>query len=116
VCYRAGMKVGPTERIGLLSDVVPLDAAGGADESGAGSAGAASAAGGAAPPRLAEAGAGFTRCIFFALSSVTMISPCSALALSSIDFNASDQVWPGALQEQDGLNSVRKWNAFGSEV
>jgi len=48
------------------------------------------------------------RDIFLALSSVTMISPCcSAAALSSIDFNASDQVCPGALQEQDGLNSVR---------
>jgi len=43
-----------------------------------------------------------------ALSSVTMISPCcSAAAFSSIDLSASDQVWPGALQEHDGLNSVR---------
>ena len=69
---------------------------------------------------LPGGGPGFTsggRCIFFALSSVTMMSPCcSAAALSSIDFSASDQVWPGALQAQDGLNSWRKRNAFGSAV
>ena len=95
--------------------MVPLAAAGGgAAGSGAGSAGGAASAGGGGAPRLAEAGAGLARCIFFALSSVTMMSPCSALALSSIDFSASDQVWPGALQEHVGLNSVRKWNAFGS--
>ena len=46
------------------------------------------------------------RDIFLALSSVTMMSPCcSAAALSSMDFKASDQVWPTALQAQDGLNS-----------
>ena len=55
--------------------------------------------------------------IFLALSSVTMISPCcSAAALSSMLFSASDQVCPAALQEQDGLNSWRKRNAFGDEV
>ena len=51
----------------------------------------------------------------FALSSVTMMSPCSTPALSSTDFSASDQVWPAALQAQDGLNSVRNLNAFGSD-
>ena len=30
-------------------------------------------------------------------------------------FSASDQVWPAALQAQDGLNSVRYLNAFGSD-
>jgi hypothetical protein len=108
------MRVGPTVRI--LSDVAPVvESAGGACVSGAG--GFAAAAAGA--PFFPEAGAGFTgtRCIFLALSSVTMMSPCcSASALSSIDFSASDQVCPGALQAQDGLNSVRKWNAFGSAV
>ena len=55
-------------------------------------------------------------CIFFALSSVTMMSPCcAASAFSSIDFSASDQVWPGALQEQVGLNSVRNLNGLPVE-
>ena len=69
-----------------------------------------------AAPFLATAafGAG-GRAIFFALSSVTMMSPCcSALALSSMVFSASDQVCPTALQAQDGLNSVRYLNALGS--
>ena len=48
------------------------------------------------------------RDIFLALSSVTMMSPCcSAAALSSMVFSASDQVCPAALQAQDGLNSGR---------
>ena len=48
------------------------------------------------------------RDIFLALSSVTMMSPCcSAAALSSMVFSASDQVCPAALQAQDGLNSWR---------
>ena len=46
--------------------------------------------------------------IFLALSSVTMISPCCwAAAVSSMVFSASAQVCPGALHEQDGLNSWR---------
>src|SRR3954469_22023910 len=103
------MKVGPTERIGL-SLPSPLESAGGAAASVAGAAGAAAggAAGGAAP-FLAETGAALGaggRAIFFALSSVTMMSPCcSAVALSSTLFSASDQVCLAALQAQDGLNS-----------
>ena len=59
-------------------------------------------------PVLAAAGFACGRCILFALSSVTMMSPCcSAVALSSTDFKASAQLCPGALQEQDGLYSVR---------
>src|ERR1700750_1233984 len=111
------MKVGPTERICLLSELAPVVAAGGGAEA-SGAAVELSAVAGA-PPFLVEAGGALPCgrcCIRFALSSVTMISPCSAAAaLSSIDFSASAQVWPGALQEQDGLNSVRKWNAFGSD-
>src|SRR6185369_10955395 len=65
---------------------------------------------GAAPFFLGAAGAVFDGgCdIFLALSSVTMMSPCcSAAALSSIDFSASDQVCPTALQEHDGTYSLR---------
>src|ERR1700676_1538000 len=108
------MKVGPTERIGLS----PVGTVAGAVVSGAGAAGVLAVVPGA--PFFAAAGAPFAaggRAIFLALSSVTMISPCcSAAALSSMLFSASDQVCPGALQEQDGLNSVRYLNAFGSEV
>src|SRR5580693_6777351 len=99
------MKVGPTVRICLLSvsggdAAAPVDASGGGAEAAVPCEGA---------PFLAAAGVAFGsgRDIFFALSSVTMMSPCcSAAALSSIDFRASAQVWPAALQEQDGLNSV----------
>src|SRR5476649_2860176 len=102
------MKVGPTDRIGL-SAAAPFETVAGADASGAGAVGVA--------PFFAVAGGPFAaggRAIFFALSSVTMMSPCcSAVALSSMLFNASDQVWPAALQAQDGLNSWRKRNAFG---
>src|SRR5947209_14857997 len=101
------MNVGPTVRIGLS----PPEAAG--LVAGGGSTGAA-AAGALAAPVLPAAflevaggprGTG-GRAIFFALSSVTMISPCcSAAALSSTLFSASDQVCPAALQAQDGLNS-----------
>jgi hypothetical protein len=110
-----GRKVGPTERIGLsppeeaVVDVAGVSAG----------AGAVAAAAGGAPFFEAGPFAGCCArcCIFFALSSVTMMSPCcSAAALSSIVFSASDQVCPGALQAQDGLNSVRKWNAFGSAL
>src|SRR4051794_35975855 len=107
------MKVGPTARIDFFSSVA----------AGAGSAAAAAGAGAAAAvaapflPAAALAGCGCARCcIFFALSSVTMISPCcSTSALSSTDFSASDQVWPAALQAQDGLNSVRNLKALGSD-
>src|SRR5260370_679463 len=98
------MKVGPTERIGLLS-VSGGDAAAPVDASGGGAEPAVLAEG---APFLAAAGVAFGcgRDIFFALSSVTMMSPCcSAAALSSMDFSASDQVWPAALHAQDGLNS-----------
>src|ERR1700726_1874210 len=107
------MKVGPTERIGLLSGALAVDAAVvlgvvlGA-VSGAGVASGAAAAG--AEPFLTGAAACLVgaRDIFFALSSVTMMSPCcSAAALSSMLFRASDQVCPAALHEQDGLNSWR---------
>src|SRR5260221_13532718 len=112
------MKVGPTERIGL-SPAAPLEAVAGADVSGAGAAGVVVAAAAGAAPFFAVAGGPFAaggRAIFFALSSVTMMSPCcSAVALSSMLFSASDQVWPTARQAQDGLNSVRYLNAFGSD-
>jgi hypothetical protein len=91
----------------LFSDGVPGEAAvalAGGPAVGAGSGAAAVA------PFLVAAGAGLVcgRDIFFALSSVTMTSPCcSAAALSSMLFSASDQVWPAALHEQDGLNSCR---------
>src|SRR4051794_8511804 len=112
------MKVGPTVRIGL-SAAVAVESAGGAGTSGAGEAGAPAAPAGAAPFLAgADFACGCARCcIFFALSSVTMMSPCCwTAALSSTDFSASDQVWPAALQAQDGLNSVRYLNAFASEV
>src|SRR5216684_3604788 len=105
--YRAGIKVGPTDRIGLFSEGGP--GAGAALLAGASGAGAASGAA-AVVPFLAAVGAGLagTRDIFFALSSVTMMSPCcSAAALSSMLFRASDHVCPTALHEQDGLNSWR---------
>src|SRR6478736_4616297 len=111
------MKVGPTERIVLLSGVAP-EVAAAVLAAGAG-VGAGSGAGTAAVlPFLPWTGVDFAigRDIFFALSSVTMISPCcSAAALSSMLLSASDQVWPAALQEQDGLNSWRKRKAFGKD-
>jgi hypothetical protein len=86
------MKVGPTVRICLLSVAAPL-VVGGVDTSGG--AVELSAVAGAAPFR-ADAGGALPCercCIRFALSSVTMMSPCSAAAaLSSIDFSASAQV------------------------
>src|SRR4051794_6793529 len=102
------MKVGPTERIGRsFAGAGSGEAAAGV---GAGS-GAVAAVAGAAAPFFFAAGAAFCwgGCdIFFALSSVTMMSPCcSAAAFSSIDFSASDQVCPAALQEQDGTYSLR---------
>src|SRR6516165_5772756 len=99
------MKVGPTERIGLLSGAA-LGAGSGA---GAGvSAGPFAAVAGGVVPFLLAAGFATGRCIFFALSSVTMMSPCcAASAFSSMDFSASDQVWPGALQAHAGLNELR---------
>src|SRR6478735_5577413 len=107
------MKVGPTVRILSLSAAVAVVSAGGGavpDGVAAVPAGAAPFLGGGAPFDCARC------CIRFALSSVTMMSPCcSTAALSSTDFSASDQVWPAALQAQDGLNSVRNLNAFGSD-
>src|SRR3954453_7487265 len=103
------MKVGPTERIGLSFAGAGSGAA--AAGAGAGSvAGVLAVVAAAAPFFLGAAGAVFDGgCdIFLALSSVTMISPCcSAAALSSIDFSASDQVCPTALQEHDGTYSLR---------
>src|SRR5882724_9337156 len=113
---RAGIKVGPTERIGLLSGAAAVELAAGADASGA--AGAVAVVPAGAAPFLAAAAAPLVgaRDIFLALSSVTMMSPCcSAAALSSIVFSASDQVCPAALHAQDGLNSWRKRKAFGEE-
>src|SRR5207253_2153382 len=106
-CF-GGMKVGPTVRTDLsLSLAVAVVSGGGAVVAGAA----------AVVPFLAggDGGAlfGCARCcIRLALSSVTMMSPCSTPALSSTDFSASDQVWPAALQAQEGLNSVRNLNAF----
>src|ERR1700690_1001996 len=116
------MNVGPTERIGFFSGPVVVGVVLEAAAAGAG-AGAGVASGvvvADVAPFLAGAGAGacFTgaRDIFFALSSVTMMSPCcSAAALSSMVFSASDQVCPAALHAQDGLNSWRKGNAFGDD-
>src|SRR5579863_1296382 len=105
------MKVGPTERIGLLSGEAPAVFVG----EGAG-VGVASGVGDTATVPFLGAGEAFVsgRDIFLALSSVTMMSPCcSAAALSSMVFNASDHVCPAALHAQDGLNSWRKRNAFG---
>jgi len=63
------MKVGPTERIGLLSEAAPVERAAGAAASGAGAA--------VVPPFFAAGPfAASGRAIFFALSSVTMMSPC----------------------------------------
>ena len=99
-----GRKLGPTERIGLFSGdaAVPVSAGGAA-------AGALAVVGAGAEPFLAFAGAALPSrccCIFFALSSVTMMSPCCSTGrLVVVDFSASDQVWPAALQAQDGLNS-----------
>src|SRR3954467_3937100 len=109
---RAGMKVGPTERIGrsFAGGAGSGEAAADAG-AGSGAAGVPAVAAGAAPPFFFAAGATFgcSGCdIFFALFSVTMMSPCcSAAAFSSIDFSASDQVCPAALQEQVGTNSLR---------
>ena len=77
--YRAGMKVGSTERIALLSDEVPEVAA--VLPKVVAPDGSAWSCGGAAPevPFLPDgAGADFVtgRDIFLALSSVTMMSPC----------------------------------------
>src|SRR5260370_41530231 len=109
------MTVGPTGWMGWLSGGVRGGGVAGlAEVSGGGAASGAGAAG--AAPFFAATGAAFGsgRDIFLALSSVTMMSPCcSAAALSSMLFSASDQVWPAALQAQDGLNSWRKRNAFG---
>src|SRR5580704_15090282 len=97
------MKVGPIDRIGL-SGAAPVESA----------AGGLSGAGGVPAPVVAApffaVATGLLpasgRAIFLALSSVTMMSPCcSAAALSSMLFSASDQVCPAALQAQDGLNS-----------
>src|ERR1700712_1377904 len=108
------MKVGPTVRIGFFSSLAPVGSGAGVAGGGA----VAVVAAGAAPFLAGVVFApGCARCcIFRALSSVTMMSPCcSAAALSSTDFSASDQVWPTALQAQDGLNSLRNLNAFGSD-
>ena len=95
------MKVGPTVRIVLLSGAAAVESAGFA-----GGAGAATVAGGV--PFLAETAFAGGRDIFFAPSSVTMMSPCcSPSALSSMFFRASDQVCPASLHEQDGSNSWR---------
>src|SRR6516164_2196623 len=117
------MKVGPTERIVLLSEVAPEVAAAvfAADDAGAGAGDGSGAGVAPAVPFLPDARLGLDFAIgldiFLALSSVTMISPCcSAAALSSMLLSASDQVWPAGLQEQDGLNSWRKRKAFAKEV
>src|SRR6187549_2391215 len=106
------MKVGPTVRTLSLSAAVAVVSAGAAVAGGAAAvpAGAAPFLGGVVAPL------GCARCCMrLALSSVTMMSPCSTPALSSTDFSASDQVWPAALQAQDGLNSERNLNAFGND-
>src|SRR4051812_43206671 len=100
------MKVGPTERIGLSFAGAGSGAAAAGAGAGSGAGVLAVVAGAAAPFFLVAGGAAVFEggcAIFLALSSVTMMSPCcSAAALSSIDFSASDQVCPTALQEHDG--------------
>src|ERR1700679_870916 len=102
------MKVGPTERMVLLSGALPVDAVALLAEA-SGAAAAPGAVAGAEPFLAGTVGCLVgARDIFLALSSVTMISPCcSAAALSSMLFRASDQVCPAALHAQDGLNSWR---------
>src|ERR1700684_3961146 len=110
------MKVGPTDRIVLLSEGASGGAAG---VLGGGAVDAGSEPVVATEPFLAGAGVDFAcgRDIFFEPSSVTMMSPCcSAAALSSTAFSASDQGWPAALQAQDGLNSCRNLNALGEDA
>ena len=112
VDQRAGIKVGPTERIGLLPVAQRRsDAAGGSPDRRRCAVLVAVVAAASRRPswRRPMPSVWPARCdIFLALSSVTMMSPCcSAAALSSMVFSASDQVWPAALQEQDGLNSWR---------
>ena len=108
-CF-GGMKVGPTVRTALSLSLAVVS----------GAAGAAAVPAGAAPFLAVVGGGGVPFgcarcCIRFALSSVTMMSPCSTPARSSTDFSASYQVWPAALQAQEALNSVRNLNAFGSD-
>src|SRR5580692_11094437 len=102
------MKVGPTDRIVLLSVALPVDVVALlAEASDAGAVSGAEAVAGAEPflPGAVACLVG-ARDIFLALSSVTMMSPCcSAAALSSMLFRASDQVCPAALHAQEGLNS-----------
>src|SRR6185369_12033120 len=104
------MKVGPTVRTLSLSAAVAVVSAGAAGAAAVPTGAAPFLGGGVAPFGCARC------CIRLALSSVTMMSPCSTPALSSTDFSASDQVWPAALQAQDALNSVRNLNALGSDV
>ena len=106
---RAGINVGPTVRMCFSpAEAAGVDSVVGVGSAGAGGAGAAAALVPLAPFLAVAPLAAGGRAIFFALSSVTMMSPCcSAAALSSTLFNASDQVCPGALQAQEGLNSWR---------
>src|SRR5438128_4107403 len=102
------MNVGPTERTARFSAGVVSGsvAAGAAAGSAAGAAGAAGAAvrplGGALVP------GGWESCL--ARSSVTTMSPGWTFVSGP---SASDQLWPGRLQVQAGLNSVRYLKAFG---
>src|SRR5262245_60617593 len=110
-----GMKVGPTERIGLS-----LPSAGGDGSAGGAEAAVAGSGWPFLPALVVPLGCCaciLCSCIFLALSSVTMMSPCcSSWALSSTDFSASDQVCPAALQEQAGSCEARNLNAVGSAV
>src|SRR6202453_2422738 len=104
------MKVGPTDRIDLLAGAAPDDAAAVLVGSSGADPAVAVVAVEAAPFLAVAAVVGLVgaRDIFLALSSVTMISPCCwAAAVSSMVFNASAQVCPAALHEQEGLNSWR---------
>src|SRR6202167_5636047 len=104
------MKVGPTDRIGLLVGAVPEAGVVLVGSSGAEGVVVAVVAVEAAPFLAVADVVGLVgaRDIFLALSSVTMISPCCwAAAVSSMVFSASAQVCPAALHEQDGLNSWR---------
>src|SRR5258707_12257181 len=116
--YRAGINVGPTDRMGL-SPAASVETGAGGAVSAAGAGGGLAAAVLGAPffPVVDGAFGAGGRAIFFALSSVAMMAPCcSAAALSSTLFRAPDQVCPAALQAQDGLNSCRRGTGCGAGV
>src|SRR5260370_26884958 len=89
--YRAGINVGPTDRIGL-SPAAPVETVAGGAVSAPGAGGGLAPAVFGAPffPVVGGAFGARGRDIFFALPSLPVVSPCfSAGALSSMLFRAS---------------------------